>query len=305
MNEKDKQIIKILEKNSRLPFSKIAESVRLSKQAVINRINTLHKNLFEYFVVVDYFKLGLKNTIIFLTLTNVDKEKIKNLEKIENIRWVASFFGEYDLGISVFYNSMTELNKILSKIQKLFFADIKTIHSYPVIENLIFSFTFEEPIRNFSHIEASDVRPIKMSDQQKNTLRYLSNDIRATYANLCKKLKVSPNTVKHNLKQLEKKKIVVGYKLLLDFNKLGYQWGYCIFNCLNNENYEKLISDLKKEGKIIMISRTVNNDLIIDYLYRHVSELKIFVDKYIKKYNFIYSSKILNLIETYKLEKYF
>ncbi|MDP2947383.1 MAG: winged helix-turn-helix transcriptional regulator [Nanoarchaeota archaeon] len=46
-----------------------------------------------------------------------------------------------------------------------------------------------------------------------------------TYNEISEKLKVASETIKLRIKQLEKKEIIVGYKININLQKLGYQ-GY-------------------------------------------------------------------------------
>lgn len=311
MDKFDKKIIENLDKNSRLPLTKICKEIRLSKQSIARRINDLcsSKKLFSYFLVVDYFKLGLTNAVFFLSLNKTDKatlhEKIIKIEKIGSIAWVADFFGDYDLGVSIFYQSQNELNKVINKIQETFHDIIKETKIINMVQHNIFSFEFDKKNRvdfNISHSDNSRLTII--SQLQKRILGELSKNLRNSSTEIAKRLSTSPTVVRYNIKQLEKNKTILGYKLLINFGKFGFQWGLTFFSCNHSPELNKLIAELKNDNRVILISRSVTNDLLVDILYHDIAELKEFVEEYKLKFSNIYDSKTLNVIHVHKLGSY-
>jgi len=310
MDKFDRKIIEILDKNSRLPLSKISKEIRLSKQSIARRMNDLQfKKLFSYFLVIDYFKLGLMDAIFFIAFNKTDKEKlhekIGEIEKVDSVAWVADFFGEYDLGISIFYQSQNELNKIISKIQEIFCNIIKETNIISMVEHNIFSFEYDKKNRVDFHIsQKSHTEREQLSLLQNKILHELSNNVRKSSTEIAKRLSTSSTGVRYNIKQLEKNKTILGYKLLINFSKFGFQWGLVFFSCNHSPELKKLIVNLKNDSRVILISRSVTNDLLVDILYRDVAELKEFVEEYKLQFSNIYDSKTLNVIHVHKLGSY-
>lgn len=311
MDKSDRKIIEMLDKNSRLPLSKISKEIRLSKQSIARRIDDLYssKKLFSYYLIVDYFKLGLNNAVFFLSFNKTDKErlheKIGEIKKLDSVAWVADFFGDYDLGVSIFYQSQNELNKTVSKIQEICHEIIKETNVISMVEHNIFSFEFEKKNRADFHI-SQNVKPkiIKPSPLQKRILHELSNNPRTSSTEIAKRLDTSPTGVRYNIKQLEKNKTILGYKLLINFSKFGFHWGLIFFSCNHSPELNKLIVKLKNDSRVILISKSVTNYLLVDILYHDVAELKEFVEEYKLKFSNIYNSKTLNVIQVHKLGPY-
>lgn len=70
---------------------------------------------------------------------------------------------------------------------------------------------------------------------------------------------MSPKGVKNKIKNLEKKKIIIGYKTKLNYEKLGYLH-FRVFLHLNKftpELYDKIKSFLKSKGNVESISRYI------------------------------------------------
>lgn len=311
MDKFDRKIIEILDKNSRLPLSKISKQIRLSKQSIARRINGLYssKKLFSYYLVVDYFKLGLTNTVFFLAFNKTNKailpEKIREIEKLDSIAWVADFFGDYDMGISIFYQSQNELNRIINKIQDIFRDIIRKTNIINMVEHNIFSFEFDQKNRVDFHIsQNSNPKLTKISLLQEKILHELSKNFRNSSIDIAKRLSTSPAGVRYNIKQLEKNKTILGYKLLINFSKFGFHWGLIFFSCNHSPELNDLIAKLKNDNRVILISRSVTNDLLVDILYHEVAELKEFVEEYKLRFSNIYDSKTLNIIYVHKLCSY-
>ena len=311
MDEFDKKIVEILDKNSRLPFSKISKAIRLSKQSVARRIDDLYKinKLFSYYLVVDYFRLGLSNAVFFLSFNKTNKEllhqKTREIEKLSSVIWVADFFGNYDLGLSIFYKSPYELNQIISEIQEILGDVIKETSIINMVEHDIFSFCFNKKERaNFHISQNKNSKETKISPLQTEILHELSKNPRTTAIEIAKKLATSSTGVRYNIKQLEKNKAILGYKLLINFSKFGFHWALIFFSCNHSPELNSLIAKLKNDSRVILISRSITNDLLVDVLYNEVAELKEFVDEYKTAFPNIYDFKTLNVIQVHKLGSY-
>ena len=70
----------------------------------------------------------------------------------------------------------------------------------------------------------------------------------------------------------------------MNFNKIGFNWGLLHFSCNYSSELSNLIKKLKNDDKVIMISRSINNDLFVDVLYNHIFDLKDFIKKYKKSF---------------------
>lgn len=79
----------------------------------------------------------------------------------------------------------------------------------------------------------------KADGQDEKLLSLLSQDATIPILDLSRKLKLSINTVKKRIKNLEKNKIILGYRLFIDPSKLGYEY-YKLHVTLRNYNKNDL-----------------------------------------------------------------
>ena len=124
MDEKDKKIIKILQKNARTQFNEIATSVQLSNAAVCARVLKLERSglIAGYHAEIDTKKIG-KEIEVFIKITidhskDDPEETIKNILKISWVVEVFALTGEWDYHVHAFVANMSELKKLTTKIIK-------------------------------------------------------------------------------------------------------------------------------------------------------------------------------------------
>src|SRR3989344_4469294 len=118
---KDKKILTLLDEDARYSNSQIAKKVGLSKPAVEYRLKRFEKNkiIFQYYVVIDFTKLGYSQYKIYFKFQNTtleDEQKIVEYwNKDKNSVWVAQIRGRWDLAISILARNNFEFGKILSQ----------------------------------------------------------------------------------------------------------------------------------------------------------------------------------------------
>lgn len=119
VDETDKKIIKILQKNGRTPNTEIAEKLDISEAAVRNRINELQEeNVIKRFTIeVDSKKLGFKS--VALVGVDVEPDKFLNvaedLAQFEEIKEVALTTGDHMIMMEIWAEDGEELTNILTE----------------------------------------------------------------------------------------------------------------------------------------------------------------------------------------------
>jgi Lrp/AsnC family transcriptional regulator, regulator for asnA, asnC and gidA len=132
LDEKDKQIIKILLHNSRSPFNAIAKEVGISTANVIQRYKKLRENVITLSTItIDLRKLGYKAFIHALVKVK-DRSKMPEIysQFLEIPNLVASFrhFGSYDFRGLVAIKDFEDAFKLKDQIRRI--KDIEEIDLY-------------------------------------------------------------------------------------------------------------------------------------------------------------------------------
>src|SRR3989344_4169916 len=227
---KDKKILSVLDKNARMPYSKISNLVRLNRDVVKYRIKKLEKKgiITDYYTIIDNSKLGYLSIRIYLKFFDVsllkEQEIIDFLRKNPKIGVVFQIDGHYDLGIIVWVKNIYELEEILNKFKFEYseFVDninitiFTKIYHYPR-KYILDTRSLEEPIiignKETTKIDATDLRILKL----------ISDNAKISIVNLSKRLNITPKTLIYRIKQLERKKIIKGYRANININLIGYE----------------------------------------------------------------------------------
>jgi DNA-binding Lrp family transcriptional regulator len=121
MDEKDKQIIKILKEDARAGYGEIGAKVNLSEGAVRKRIKILtDENVIKKFTV----KIGLAEGAQAITLLATNpayptQEVSRKIQAIPNIETVYEVTGEYDIVAIISGMNVTEVNECIEKIRRV------------------------------------------------------------------------------------------------------------------------------------------------------------------------------------------
>lgn len=104
----------------------------------------------------------------------------------------------------------------------------------------------------------------------------MMNDANISYAELGKKLFVSPGTIHVRIKKLEELKIVKGSRLHVDIKKLGYDITAFVGIYLEKSSlYDNVAKELRKIPEIVRLNYTTGNySMFIEIVCRDINQLK-------------------------------
>ncbi len=119
IDDTDKDILKILEKNSRTPFTIIADELDISEATVRNRVRALEEQgvINKFTLDIDPKSLGYN----MVTMIGLDVEPqdmltaVEELRKIDGVRWVAKSTGDHMIMSEVWTKDGEELSELISK----------------------------------------------------------------------------------------------------------------------------------------------------------------------------------------------
>ena len=125
MNEIDKKILKILQKNARITNVEIARQIKMAPSAVLERIRRLEKKniIQKYGVVINPHEIK-KNLLAFVLVKAsgpiVDNKTAKELAKVDEIQEVHMVAGEDCFLVKIRAENTEELSSLLrNKIAKI------------------------------------------------------------------------------------------------------------------------------------------------------------------------------------------
>ena len=109
----DRRILFELDRNSRIPETKLAKIIRKSKESVRYRIKKLkeEKIILGFTTWIDPVKLGFHSTKIYLKLTNVPDKKKEFIEYVKSDKrlfWLGIAEGKWNAGLTFFVRDNEE-----------------------------------------------------------------------------------------------------------------------------------------------------------------------------------------------------
>ncbi len=130
--------------------------------------------------------------------------------------------------------------------------------------------------------------PFKLDVKERKILAELDSNSRKSLQEISKKVGLSKEAVFHRIKNLEEKKIVTGYTLLVSLAKLGFMQIKLMIKLQNvTKNIkENMIIYLKNQKKVQWLVSCVGNyDLMIGFVVRNLDEFYKIKNELFNKYS--------------------
>ena len=306
---KDRKVLYELDRNSRQSNSEIAKKVRLNKNTVNYKIKRLEKEgiILNYYAVIDNSKLGYFSFRCYFKFFNTTSEKeeeiINWLKNSKIVGVVGKIETIYDLLFMVWVKNIYEFDDFWLEFKKQYrqYIWMESVHVFSKVWHFKRKYLLEEQkTENYEFIGTNKLE--KYDNLDFEILKLLAKNARIQIIELSQKLKTPHRTIAFRIKQLEKKKIIQGYRVNLNLEKIGYEY-YKMNMILNSyEKYEELLNFCKNHLNIIYIDRTLTElDFEIDVEVKNRQELLKLLNEIKFKFN-VRDMEILVYKEYYKLE---
>ena len=255
MDEKDFEIIKILDSNARTPYSKIANQTNLSIRGVSLRIERLLKeNVIKKFTVTFNVNLLEFRHYIFSVSPTKSKGPISKilLDELKNIYEVNQLWQFHNniLILSVFCKNAHQLELLLGKLSSL---EIK-INRYEEARAYI-----------------PDNYPFSVIDWK--IINYLYNNARAIKSEIAKDLKVSHKTILRRMKRMKNMNLI-RYSLELNYEEIKGMVT-ALISLETDKNYKEIFKNIKKDPSIKFwrVAGTVSPSIVLFVYANNITEI--------------------------------
>jgi len=226
LNNQDYKLLSYLYHNNRESLTKIAKACRLSREQVDYKIKKyMSEGLIKKFATIfDYSKFEYDYfVILFVNLNNneIIDSFFGELKENKNCISFGKMFGEYDAYINLIFKDEIEFSENISKILDNFVKDYIVIKPYHAE---IFPLKFMEHKDNENIVMIEDSKKEKIDEKDKLILKALEENGRVRLIDIAKKAGISSELTLHKLRNLYKKKIILGHRIQFDMEKLGYSF---------------------------------------------------------------------------------
>lgn len=279
----DSKILYELDLNCRQSNAQIAKKLRISKDVVNYRIKKLKddKIIQSYYTIIDLTRLGYLSFRIYLRFSEIDNEKekeiIDSLVKNSRVGWVAKREGiVYDLACLVWAKDIFDFKEFIDKLLNEFGEVIEkqTISLWTKIYHYNLASLLGKKTLKKEWVTGS-VEKVDVDELDLKILYEISSNARGPLIDIAEHLKVSEKVIAYRMREMEKKKIILGYRALLDTDKIGYNY-YKIDILLKDKKLVTQLKNLYKEDeRVIYINETVigTSDFEFDVYLQNRTEI--------------------------------
>jgi len=273
----DHNLVYLRSEHARMKIQELGQQLKKSPQSLKYSLSVLEKEgiLKDPFTIFDYSYFGLILFRVYFKGAYIgDRDKAASIQKLVENKYVVALYemtGEYDLAIEMVCPNPSRFNKELKKI----ITDIPTLNHYKIILNLV-TYIFPRlylkdesllPERNIQIIIGGDRSITFLGSNEIEVMRNLLLNPLQRMTSLAKASKINVKTALHVVKGLEEKKIVLGYKYLVDTAKFGVH-KFRLFLKLHNltkEREAQLREYTLAIKEIVRVNKTIGDwDMEVD-----------------------------------------
>jgi DNA-binding Lrp family transcriptional regulator len=286
---KDKKILFELDFNARTPYSQLAKKVGLSKQGVEYKLNNLIKKgvIKGFYPVVNVPKLGYKYCRLFVTLQNMTKEKhqeiINYLIKHHKVFWLFKMHGIYDFLVVIWVKELNEFREFKEELESNFSGYIKKAIENITIDVIHYQHRWILGNKETKEIHLKETSEIIEIDKlDKKIIDVLSENARFPLVEISTKVNESAKVIGNRIKKLEEKKLIEGYRPIINHSKIGYTY-YKVFinlNKISKEELKKLKTYIKNSPLVIYLIEGIAlpGDIDIEIMVKNNQQLYDFIE---------------------------
>jgi DNA-binding Lrp family transcriptional regulator len=264
LDKVDLIILSELDKNCRIPSTILAKKVRKSRQSVDYRINNLVKEgiITGFQTSINPHKMGHKIYKIYLKLRNIPEQKerlFKYLKTSGKVYWMGECSGNWELIFGIFAKNdyeffelknelISEFNRIIVQEEGQILIDVK---QYP---KMYFTNQISKPTMFAGEIVNNELDKLDYA-----ILGEIVNNARISLVDLSYKMKSTVIIVKGRLKKMEKRGIIIQYRIGVNLNKLGLELYKAVIKLdrYNKEDEKKLLNYMSNLPNIQYFIRNI------------------------------------------------
>jgi len=308
---KDRKILYQLDIDSRQSFSQIGKKVGLHRDVVAYRVNKLQeKGIIEnFYIVIDASKLGYMSFRFYLvyqfTTPEIEKEIVDYFINNKYTWQIGSLEGRFHLGVIMwikdindFYSFWKETIKkyryyFQDQVFSVYFQLFTYRHSYLLLNG------YDKNDRTKLEITGGGKR-VKIDDVDFQILKLIAPNARMPTTEIAEKLNSTAFTIKNRIKKLMKSGVIQGFRVRIDFSKLGYQFYKADVILINHKKRSQIINYIKSNPYLIVIDESAGYaDLELEFhvesltqFHQIMKDLSIKFPNIIQNYKYFYASKI-------------
>ena len=281
LKETDERLLSYIYHNNREPLTKIAKACKLTREQVEYKLNKyISTGLIKKFVTL--FNYSALSYSSFVTLF-IKFERSKDIdtfyhkkERDPHCISKGNAYGKYDIYLNLIFKDENELQDYIFKL----INGKESIIDYLIIrphyaELYPLKMLNNQKIETYLIFHSSEKQ--KLDNKEIEILKLIENDGRTKLIDIAKKANISGELALYKLKQLYKKKIIIGQRIQFNMERLGYYFSLLLINLknLSKENQIKIQRFCHRSQYInSLIFSLMKPNCIIQVFHKAESELR-------------------------------
>jgi len=264
------------------------------------------------YAVFDYSSFGLIMFKVYFKGAYIkEKDMTQMVTELEDNPYIVSIYeltGEFDLVLVFASPNPSRFNKEFKRLR----AKIPALNDYRIVLNVVTHRYPRHYLLESTHISALDTEIILGGDKEKDMLsskemlviKCLVANPLARFTKIAEKTGLNVKTVKSIMNGLKKRKILKGFKYVMDTNKLGvHQWRLFLnLHNLSAERETELMKYFLKTSEVVQTNKTVGDwDVEVEIESPEKSTIRRIISEIKEEFADILEG--FSLIEIYKYDK--
>jgi DNA-binding Lrp family transcriptional regulator len=277
MSKLDTDLIYLQTENARISLKELSEKLSKSSQRLKYSLNQLIRSgiIRDPYTIIDYSYFGLILFRVYFRGAYVSElEKINIVKELSSNPYIVSIYeltGEFDLSVEFAAPNPSKFHKELKNLIML----KSMLNDYKIVLNLVtyicprlYLVKQEKLISLYAErIVGGDREQEQFTNHEMSVLKTLSTIPNMRYTEMAKKIGLNVKTVRTIMDNLIERKIIRGFKYILDTTKIGVE-KFRLFLRLHNvspERENQLKDYFLRTPEIVQVNKTVGDwDMELD-----------------------------------------
>ncbi len=314
LDQTDRKILSELDKDARISYSELGKRIRVAKETVKYRIAQLEKDgvINGYYTVINFAKLGFTVYRLYIRLQNtnpkIEEEMTDYLRDAKNVSVFYRITGQFHLALGIWARDPWEYEAFWFSFKERFGEYVSSTHLSTMTEYLEFTRSYLLPSKangkeTFATIAKTAIEKLDKVDFA--LLAFISNNARASLTDIAKKLGVSIVTARYRLRSLIERKVIVGFRPIIDISALGYEYYKVDIWLRDHGRTEEIKAHALSLPNVVYAERTlITSDVEIDLEVQGFDELIRIMDGLRTRFpddikEYVYYSRVSNYKTSY------
>lgn len=229
----DRKILYELDINARIPLTQLAKKLKIGREKANYRLNNLIKKgiIRKFVTMANPAKFGYCVYKLFLKFQNttleIETEIFNWMVKNDFIYWVANCKGKWDANLTIFARNINHFEEIMSDFFTKYGEYLAEQEFNTTLEVGILSKDWilpENKLIGKIALFGGDYKDIGLDKFELELLKFMANNGRMSAPEIAKKINSTSRMVLYHMKELEKKRVILGYTTSLNLEILNKQF---------------------------------------------------------------------------------